>query len=421
MKLTISGDNKFVNLTLGDDSLDLYSGNLYWPTTVNRTQDYPPLEDDINCDVLIIGGGSSGAQCAYYLSQFDIDVVVVDKRDVGTGSTSTNTALIQYSGDKMFFELINTFGEDRATRHLKLCEQAINDIESVAKELPVDCHFTRRDSLYFASTNEDVQKLDQEYALLKKHGFDVLYLDQEQVSKHYPFKTPAAIYSKNDGELNPLAFTYGLLEKAVSNGVRVFSHTTIKNKKFEKGQATFYTNGHHAIIAKHVIIAAGYEGLEFKKEKNADITSSYAIVTNPVEDFWYNRTLLWETARPYFYARTTHDNRIIFGGLDESTEFVDRRDSMLLHKRDQLVMEFNKLFPDIQIEPEYYLGAFYGGTHDGMPIIGMYDEYPQCYFLYGYGDNGTVYNMALAKIIRDIIVNNDRANLDLYIQTRPQL
>ena len=382
---------------------------------------YPSLEEDIKCDVLIIGGGSSGAQCAYYLSQFDLDVVVVDKREIGAGSTSTNTALIQYSGDKMFFELVQTFGEERATRHLKLCEETITEIESVSKKLPLDCHFTRRDSLYFASSSEDVQKLDQEYALFKKHGFDAIYLNKEQVRQHYPINTPAAIYSKNDGELNPLAFTYGLLEASSKNGVRIFSQTTIKNKKFNRDNVTVYTDGHRAINAKHVIVAAGYEGLEFKKEKNATITSSYAIVSNPIEQFWYNRTLLWETARPYFYARTTHDNRIIFGGLDETTEFVDRRDSMLLHKRDQLVMEFNKLFPTIKIEPEFYLGAFYGGTHDGMPIIGMYEEYPNYYFLFGYGDNGTVYNMALAKIICHHIVKNSDHNLDLYLQTRPHV
>lgn len=399
--------------------MDLQSGKFYWPTTITTKPTYPPLEEDVSCDVLVIGGGSSGAQCAYYLSQENLKVVVVDKREIGSGSTSTNTALIQYSGDKMFFELAQTFGEERATRHLKLCEEAINEIEKAAKELPVDCHFTRRDSLYFASSLEDVEKINKEYHLLKKHNFNVVYFDETKLKQHYPFYAPAAIYSLNDAELNPLAFTYGLLEKAKINGVSIYSNTEVFKKKVEQDSVEFVTKDQRTIKAKHVIIAAGYESLEFKKEKNADITSSYAIITNPIEEFWYNRTLIWETDRPYFYMRTTHDNRIIFGGLDESTSFVDRRDSMLLHKRDRLVEEFNKLFPDIHIKPEYYLTAFYGGTHDGMPILGLYDDHPHCYFLYGYGDNGTVYSMVLAKIIRDLILQGSNPNLDLYIQTRP--
>lgn len=30
------------------------------------------------------------------------------------------------------------------------------------------------------------------------------------------------------------------------------------------------------------------------------------------------------------------------------------------------------------------------GTHDGFPIIGQHEEFPNCYFLMAYGDNGAV-------------------------------
>ncbi|OIJ11818.1 FAD-dependent oxidoreductase [Anaerobacillus alkalilacustris] len=401
--------------------MDLQSGKLYWPTTITNKPTYLPLDDDLTCDVLIVGGGSSGAQAAYYLSQLDMNIIVIDKRDVGAGSTSTNTALLQYSGDKMFFELVSTFGEERSARHLKLCQKAIDDIEIASKKLPYHSHFTRRDSLYFSSSLEDVEKIDKEYHLLKKHGFDVTYFTKEQIKEHYPFYAPAAIYSFNDGELNPLAFTYGLLEKAKDNGVKIFANTELVRKKFCDDYVQFFTNNQKSIKAKYVIFTAGYENLEFKKEKNTTISSSYAIVTQPLENFWYNRTLIWETARPYMYMRTTHDNRIIIGGLDETTAFVDRRDSMLIHKRDQLVRDFNQLFPSIHIKPDYYLAAFYGGTHDGMPILGMYDDHPNCYFIYGYGDNGLVYSTVLTQIIRDLIHKGSSDNVDLYIQSRPQL
>lgn len=61
--------------------------------------------------------------------------------------------------------------------------------------------------------------------------------------------------------------------------------------------------GGNSITANKVIVAAGYEGLEFKKEKNATLISSYAVVTNPVEDLssWYKRTHLGNCETIYLY------------------------------------------------------------------------------------------------------------------------
>lgn len=402
--------------------MDLLSGKLYWPTTVTNPKSYPPLTEDIVCDVLVIGGGSSGAQVAYLLAKEGLKVVVVDQRPIGEGSSSTNTALIQYAGDKSFVSLANTFGEEIAARHLKLCEQAIRDIELTCSQLPVDADFVRRDSLYYASYEEDIPALEQEHKLLSKYGFNVDRWDEEQIIAHFPFRKQAALYYHDDAEMNPLKFIYGLLEAVESMGGKVWAETQVTGQRFEEDSAIFFTKNRHQIKAKHVIIAAGYENQEFKVEKNAVIQSSYAVITTPVPDLssWYKRTLIWETARPYIYMRTTPDDRVIIGGMDKDTAYASTRDSKILHTRDKLMKELFKLFPDLQAEPEFYLGAFYGGTHDGLPIIGQYEEYPHCYIIMGYGDNGTVYNAVLSRILRDVIVKGSNPDLGIYLQNRPQ-
>lgn len=221
--------------------------------------------------------------------------------------------------------------------------------------------------------------------------------------------------------MNPLKFVYGLLEKVKLQGGQVYEHTEITGRRFEKDYALFYTKEHREIRARHVIIAAGYEDSDFKSDKNATLASSYAVITKPVADLssWHKRTLIWETARPYVYMRTTPDNRVIIGGMDKDTTYAETRDSKTLASKDKLLQAFNLLFPDIQAEAEYYLGAFYGGTHDGLPIIGQYESYPHCYILMAYGDNGTVYNGVLAKIVSDTIQYGSSPDMEIYLQTRP--
>lgn len=405
--------------------MNLQSGTYYWPTTFPDAPSYPALEEDLSCDVFVIGGGSSGAQCTYYLADTNLDVAVIEKSTIGSGSTSTNTALLQYSGEKMFTDLINTFGTDYIERHLQLLKEAINEIETASKTVPIDCEFNRRDTLYSASCAEDLESLRKEYDFLKQHNCEVTFLTKEEIEAKYPFKRDAAIYSYNDAEINPFRFTHALLKYAARKGVQIYEHTEMNGHHYDEKlkKMVISTKNGKSIQARYIIFAAGYEGIEMKKEKKASFVSTYTVTTNPVDSFshWYNRTLIWETARPYLFMRTTRDNRIIIGGLDDNTTYPEDRDSKLIHKKNKLIEEFNKMFPAIQVQPEYYLATFYGGTLDGIPIIGKYKEFPNSYFLFAFGDNGTVYSQLLSKIIVKEIVEGESPDIALYLQERPLL
>ncbi|WP_332650454.1 NAD(P)/FAD-dependent oxidoreductase [Lysinibacillus sp. 54212] len=405
--------------------MDKQSGTYYWPTTFPEAPSYKPLNADIQCDVLIIGGGSSAAQCAYYLAQTNLHVVVIEKSTVGSGSTATNTALLQYSGEKMFINLVNTFGKAYIEKHLALLKDSIDEIERASQTVPIDCEFTRRDTLYSASLPEDIERLKKEYDFLVKNNCDVSFWTKEDIEAHYPFSRDAAIYSSNDAEINPFKFTHALLDYAFKNGVRIYEQTEMNGHYYdEKIKKTIIsTKNKHTIEARYVIFAAGYEGIDVKKEKQVSFVSTYTVTTNTIDDFssWYNRTLLWETARPYLYLRTTMDNRIIIGGLDENTTSPQDRDSKLIHKKNKLIEEFNAMFPTIQVKPEYFLASFYGGTADGLPIIGVYEQYPQSYFLFAFGDNGTVYSQLLARLIVQEISEGYSPDIQYYLQDRPLL
>lgn len=96
--------------------MDLKSGYPFWPLKNGLIQTYPPLEGDVTCDVVVLGGGITGALVAYHLVEAGLNTVVLDKRDIGWGSTSATTALLQYEIDTPLCELIEMVGEDHAAR-----------------------------------------------------------------------------------------------------------------------------------------------------------------------------------------------------------------------------------------------------------------------------------------------------------------
>ena len=74
--------------------MDLKSGHPFWPIKNGLLGHYFPLNQDVDCEVAIVGAGITGALVAYYLTKEGIRTVIVDRREVGTGSTSATTGLL---------------------------------------------------------------------------------------------------------------------------------------------------------------------------------------------------------------------------------------------------------------------------------------------------------------------------------------
>ncbi|MCX6046391.1 MAG: FAD-dependent oxidoreductase, partial [Chloroflexi bacterium] len=131
--------------------MDLKSDYPFWLVKNGLLYSYPALENDLSCDVAVIGGGITGALVALHLAEAGIDTVVLDKRDIGWGSTSASTALLQYEIDTPLYELMERVGIDHAVRSYKVCLAAIQKLADLAHTLDDQSEFVRKKSLYLAS------------------------------------------------------------------------------------------------------------------------------------------------------------------------------------------------------------------------------------------------------------------------------
>ena len=95
---------------------------------------YPKLEQSIKTDVLIIGGGISGALTAYHLINAGIQCVLVDARTIGLGSTCASTSLLQYELDKPLCELAKQIGYEKAARAYTMCADAIDSLQAISQK-----------------------------------------------------------------------------------------------------------------------------------------------------------------------------------------------------------------------------------------------------------------------------------------------
>jgi len=123
---------------------------------------------------------------------------------------------------------------------------------------------------------------------------------------------------------------------------------------------------------------------------------------------------MWETARPYFYLRSTHDGRAIIGG--EDTEYSDdhERDGLVERKVEKLQERFQKAFPAIPFDLEYAWAGTFAETKDGLAYIGETPELSHAYFALGYGGNGITFSAIAARIIADLYLGRKNAGASIF-------
>ena len=109
--------------------MDLVSPRPFWPLKNGLLSVYPALKQDLSCDVVVLGAGITGAFIAQCLAEEGFDTVVIDKRDVCAGSTSANTALLQYELDISLVDLTKRMGRSGAEQVYRVCHDSIAAIE----------------------------------------------------------------------------------------------------------------------------------------------------------------------------------------------------------------------------------------------------------------------------------------------------
>ncbi|MGG3454844.1 NAD(P)/FAD-dependent oxidoreductase [Paenibacillus rhizolycopersici] len=397
--------------------MKLHTGKLFWPSTLPVVAEYPVLDCDLHCEVLIVGGGVSGALCAHLLAERGIDAILVERDRIAEGSTMASTGLLQYASDKTLASLIRTFGEEPAVHFYRLSQTALERLKEISNRLEGSARLTERSSLYLASSEQDVKALREECVTLQRFGLPAIWWSAADLEERFPFRYPGAIYAGGDAEMNPYAFVHGLVQKAAQLGVRIFERSNMNGSERTEGGRILCRCGKGRVTARHVIWATGYETQQFKKESGAHLRASYVTVTEPSASLndWFERCLIWETARPYLYMRTTTDGRIIAGGLDELLPGGKLPEGREIRQCERLLTEIHRRFPDQEgLTARFGWGAVFGESRDGLPFIGPHPNYPNFYFLEGYGGNGTVCSMIAAEMIVDELTGIRREDMAMF-------
>lgn len=217
-------------------------------------------------DVIIIGGGVSGAACARELSHYQVSVCVLEKEeDVCCGTSKANSAIVHAGYDAVPGSLM-----------AKLNVKGNEMMEQLSKDL--DFPFRRIGSLVICLNEEDMPGLEELYERGAKNGVEGLQiLSGEEVKAMEPNVTDnvyAALYAPTAGIVCPFHLNIALAENACENGVEFQFNTEVEKIVRVDGGYELHTS-RGAYQARCVVNAAGVYADKFHNmvsEKKIHIT-----------------------------------------------------------------------------------------------------------------------------------------------------
>ena len=377
----------------------------YYKSTVKPFTGSHTLEDNIEVDICVVGGGLTGLSSSLYLARKGYSVALFEARNLGWGASGRNGGQlgIGMRKDQQFIE--KKFGLIHAKELWNLGLESVNESKQIISENNIQCNlqngvlsagFFKKDKFEFLNEIEHMSKYYnfQGYEFLNKTK-----IQEEIKTKIYN----SGMLNKFSYHINPLKYLTGIAEILAKLKVKIYENTPIK-KIIENNDSVNIYSGTKIIKANRVVVACnGYLDNLLGNLRNTFMPiNNYIIATEPLgeneaRNIIKNNYAVSDTRFIIDYFRFSEDWRLIFGGGETFTsQFID--DSKNIVSKRML-----KVFPYLK---KYRIDYSWGGTLaitiNRMPSFGslMNDK---LIYAHGYSGHGLALSTLAGKLIAEKI------------------
>ena len=328
------------------------------------------MNDNLECDVLVIGGGMAGILTAYYLQKVGRNVVLVEAHTIGSGMTANTTAVITAQHDTMYKDMIANNGFDVAKDYLYANLQAVENFKQLVEDEQIDCDFEITPSYLYSHKHS----LEDEVKALHKLGYEAELVQDIDL----PFEIKNAVKFKDMAQFHPLKFLYAMAEK-----LTIYEHTMVKKiddhtAYFDGGNIKFK----QAVVASHFPFVNKH-GMFFIKMYQA---RSYVMAIENADAI--GGTYI-DDREEGFYFRQYGDLLLVGKG--------EHRTGMKTRAINELKAFKERYYPDAKMRCMWANQDCI--TLDDIPYIGEYGNMPDVYVATGFNLWGMTGSMVSANIL----------------------
>ncbi len=347
-------------------------------------------------DVVVIGGGVIGTSVAFHLAEAGVDVCVVERGDLASGSTSRAAGGFR----AQFSDPLN----------IAIGLRSIEAFTRFAERPGGEIDLAQVGYLFLLDRDEDVAAFEQSVALQNELGVPSRFVSLVEVGELCPLAgvegVLAATYCPLDGHASPEAVVQGYAAGSRRHGATVLTRCTATHIGSSAGEIHTVTTDGGEIETGVVVCAAGVWSPAIARMVGVDLPVQPVLrevgFTGPVTGLPRRIPLTVDFSTGFYFHR--EGPGLLFGmadraqapGLDAPT------DPRWLERISEVAERRLPTLPDMGLAGGWK-GA-YEVTPDHNALVGEALDVSRFLYATGFSGHGFLQGPAVGEIVRDLVL-----------------
>ncbi|MGG0658194.1 FAD-dependent oxidoreductase [Rummeliibacillus pycnus] len=366
-----------------------------------RTNIKPPLEESIQTDVCIIGGGLSGIMTAYHLAKAGKEVVLLEGNSLLHGATGHSTGKLTAQHGPVYQTIIEKFGRESALLYYELNQKAI----STALDLVDSSIIQPATSFLYTQEGQNIKKLEDEWAAYKQLHIPGTFGEKGEI----PYEMKASVAMLDQAQIHPVLFGQSIMDMATKAGAKFYENSRVAHINLSKPYVELENK--QTVYCKDLVICSHYPleaiiGLQLVK---LQVNRSYIIAFKCSEPYSGQYLSIDQPNRSVRTVQIGDDYYTLLVG--SSQRAGSSSNTNIFYEAIEKEAYGNFAATDIR----YKWSAQDPETPDLLPYVGQISSgHPNIWLATGFRKWGISNSLVAGQIVSDGILGRPNSGIELY-------
>lgn len=400
------------------------TSNSYYAATAPRGVGYPALQENLECDVAVVGGGLAGLSAAIELADRGYSVALLEAQQVGWGASGRNggQVIAGLACDHSVIE--KQLGAADARRVWDMTMEALRLIGERRERFAIDCDW--RDGFLSVAVNARKARALREWRdhMQREYGYETRWIEPDEMPQWLASpRFHSGLHDPLGGHLHPLKYSLGLAHAAAALGVRIHENTSVTG--IEPGAGVRLQTPRGSVRASQVLLAGNVylQGLAPALEPRIMPVGTYIVASERLEpglarSLVPSGSAVCDTNFVLDYFRPTIDDRMLYGGRVSYSTMTPPHLAQSMQRR------MAGTFPQLRdAKVEFAWGGFVDISMNRAPDFGRLPDagaspaFSNVYYLQGFSGHGLALTGLAGRLVAEAMAG-DAERFDTFARIR---